>query len=73
MHTAGSPVDPSPVASSSQIRLEDSGSATSPGADSDLYYSTPNTPADTSGARPEGLDWGAQVRTRGMRLSSVDL
>ena len=68
-HFVGSPGDPSLVASSSQTRLDDPESATSPGADSDFTLSSfPNTPADTTGAMSEGLDEDTLVRTHGFRL-----
>ena len=67
MSVATSPFDPSLVALSSQTRLDDSGSATSPGADSDFYLSSiPNTPADTTGTTPE--DKATLVRAHGFRL-----
>ena len=69
MHVVGSLIDPSQVASSSQTRLEDSESATSPGADSDYYHSSPpDTPADTTGAMSEELSEEALVRVHDMRL-----
>ena len=64
MQGAGSPLDLSPGASSSQMTLEGSDSATSPGAESDPYHSFPNTPADTNGAMSEDLDEAALVSTR---------
>ena len=66
MHVVGSSVDLPPVASDSQIRLDDSESATSPGADSDFYHSVPNTPADTGRAKSEGFDDAATVNTHGI-------
>ena len=62
MQGAGSPVDLSPVASSSRTLFEGSDYATSPGADSDPYRSFPNTPANTSGAMSEDLDETTLVR-----------
>jgi len=66
MQGAGCSVDLPPVASGSQIPLDGSDSATSPGADSDPYHSFPNTPADTSGAMSEEFDETAQVRIHKM-------
>lgn len=63
MQGAGSPLDLSPDGSSGRITLEGSDSATSPGAESDPYYSFPNTPADTNGAMSEDLDEAALVST----------
>ena len=64
MQGAGSPIDFSPTGSSSQIVLEGSDSATSPGAESDYYRSFPNTPADTTGAMSEELDESARVSSQ---------
>lgn len=66
MRATGSPIDP--VASTSQARLDDSESATSPGAESDLYLSFPDTPAETTGAMSEELDEAALVRTHEIHL-----
>jgi len=66
MQGAGYFVDLPPVASGSQIPLDGSDSATSPGAESDPYHSFPNTPADTSGAMSEGFDDASQVMTHKM-------
>jgi hypothetical protein len=53
--------------------LEDPGSATSPGADSDPYFSFPDTPANASWTPSEGLGQDPQVRIRGMRFLSGPL
>ena len=63
MHAAGSPIYFPPVASSSRIRPEDSETVTSVGADSELHYSLPNSPADVSGNRFGEFDQDAQVRS----------
>lgn len=60
---AGSSVDLPPVASGSKIPLENSDSATSPGAESDPYRSFPDTSADTNGA----TSGDAQVSTHRTR------
>jgi hypothetical protein len=73
MNAAGSSIDLLLAASIGQIRLEDSESATCPGADSDPYYNIPNTPAGTSGTRSKGLGRDPQVRIRRMRFLSGPL
>lgn len=47
--SSGSPEHLSPMASGSRTGHEGSDFATSPGADSDPYYSFPNTPGNTNG------------------------
>ena len=67
-HFVGSPGDPSLVTSSSQTRLDDLESATSPGADSDSNQSSfSNTPADTTGATAGDLDEDSLVRAHRFR------
>ena len=70
MQVVGSSVDLPPVASSSQIRLDDSESATSPGADSDFYHSIPNTPADAGRVMSEEFDEAAKVNIHGTGFTS---
>jgi len=68
MQGAGSPIDLSSVASNSQVPPESSEYAASPGADSDPYYSFPDTPA-TNGALSEDFGGDDLVRTHRMCLS----
>lgn len=71
LQSGGSSVGFSPVASSDESRVEDSGSATSPGTESDTYYNIPDTPAENHGAPPEGPDEATLVRTT-ERVLSLD-
>ena len=73
LHPIGLPIDPPLVASSSRTMPEDPGSATSPGVDSDPYFSFPNTPANASWSPSEGLGRDPQVNIRGMRFLSGPL
>ena len=63
-------IGPSPLVTGGQMGIGSWGSATSLGADSDPYYSYPNTPANNGGAISE-IEDASRVSTYKMLVSLV--